>query len=114
MTNDIKYSWFLAQKGTNKAKRIKKKYLKKWSNVYSIRENSDIYGIELSQVSKNMIDEKKVFYSKQINKLSWFITYFESSGKDKALENIKKYYTKSEIQESKNIGWGVRIMKKIF
>ena len=113
-TVNLKYSWFLNQKGIKRAKRMRMKYSKKWNNVNMIDENSKIYGIELSEVTKNMIDDKKKFYSNQIQKLQTFEWQFKQYGRDEALKRIERYFTKEELSKNKTEGGILKIIRKIF
>ena len=113
-TVNLKYSWFLNQKGTKRAKRMLKKYYKKWGNVNSISHNSNVYGIELSEVSKNMISDKKNFYNTQIQKLQTFEWQFKQYGREEALKRIERFFTKDEVSKHKTEGGILKILRKIF
>ena len=114
MTNNIKYSWFINQKGTKRAKRMRIKYSKKYNKVNMILENSKIYGIELSEITKNMIEEKKKFYGKQMSKLQTFEWQFKQRGRDEALRLIEGHFTKEELSKNKTEGGILKILRKIF
>jgi hypothetical protein len=83
MTVDIKYSWFEAQKGFKRSKRI--------------LNNSERFGIVIPEDIKRQIWDKRGFYYKQINKLSTFAWEFKSTGDvEKALEKIRKIHYPTE------------------
>ena len=113
-TVNLKYSWFLNQKGTKRVKRMRLKYWKKWEKVNTIRENANIYGIELSEITKNMIQEKKDFYSKQMSKLQAFEYTFKSKGRDEALKSIERHFTKEEISKNKTENGILKTLRKLF
>lgn len=113
-TVNLKYSWFLDQKGTNKINRLVKKYYKKWDRVNSILINSQVYGIELSEITKNQIMEKKILYSNQTQKLRSFEYMFKQKGKDEAMRYIEKLFTKEEVRKYKTEGGVLKILRKLF
>ncbi len=47
-TVNLKYSWFLNQKGTKRVKRMRLKYWKKWEKVNTIRSSGVSFGGSLS------------------------------------------------------------------
>jgi len=114
MTSNIKYSWFQNQKGCKRAKRALNKYHRKTSKLISIKEHSKTFGIELSVITINMIDEKLTFYYNQRNKLHHFITKWQIYGKPEALKMIERFYTKEELSKYKTDGGILKILRKIF
>ena len=113
-TINLKYSWFLNLKGTNGINRMVKKYNRKWDRVNSILVNSQVYGIELSEITKNQITEKKKLYSSQTQKLRSFEYMFKQKGKVEAIKYIEKLFTKEEIGEYKTKGGVLKILRKLF
>jgi len=113
-TVNLKYSWFLSQKGTNKSKRMRIKYIRKYNNVNKILINAGIYGINLSEDIKNQIQEKTKFYSRQIRKLHEFEYMFKDGGKNKAIKYIEVHFTKQEIDKYKTKNGLLKILRKIF
>jgi hypothetical protein len=106
MTVDIKYSWFLAQKGSKRARRVAKRYGRKNGRLNQIIENSKAYGIELSLITLGQIEDKKKFYYNQSGKLNTFIWEFERNGSEKALKLLRDRYYQSEnslVNKIKNL-----------
>lgn len=115
MTSNIKYSWFQNQKGWKRANRTIRKYDRKISKLNAILDNSKIYGIELSVISTNMIDEKKQFYFKQRHKLYHFVNCWKNcGGKVEALRRVENFYTKDELRKVKTDGGILKVLRKIF
>ena len=114
MTVNIKYSWFLNQKGWKRAQRKMKRYGHKVSRLNSITTNSDIFGIELSPISRDMVSEKRNFYWNQHYKLYYFVNTWKTRGKQEALKSIEKYYTKTELGTYKTDSGIIKMIRKIF
>ena len=57
-TVNLKYSWFLNQKGVKRAKRMRIRYSKKVSRLITIRNNARDYHIKLGEETHKEIESK--------------------------------------------------------
>ena len=115
MTNDIKYTWFVAQNGTNKSKRIRKAYYNKITRLNTILENTKAYNITLGEETTRSILMKRSFYNDQVKKLSHFIHKFELRDKNSAMKYIEHLFPKGEVEKyESNKTFGIRKFIKKF